>query len=521
MVYSNQQQNRYSIDNIIGQLPQSCYYHQCSCPATQVDPLSNVHFISKENRRHQRIPPPLSTNTIPINSPARSKRGTLSSPPSNQNLTTAATRYATTRFPFPPYITRFKSNQVTLNHFNEDIVHHFKNNHQINIEILNCRSSKVKCNNDEIDFLLYLKDSVSFASLYDQTIWPLKLAGNDYTFPSWPSIPPQLSLILKNVNVQIDLEDFTNEVKALVPDVKNVIRMKNKFGNNIHMIKLELVSLLARQDLIDAKKLIINYISYEVTEFLAPVTVLICSKYSGIGHFRKQCTEQNETCKTCVQTFADLKNHHCTMDPLCKHCNGNHLSNPMKCPIIKTFRAELTKKILNTNVRSSSTADNNNNNNNTNNNINNKYIYNPQNFPPLPTTQSTLNNSVMLKLDELMTKMSEVKEHLSNLTSKHEKYEQFMIEKTQNDERVNQQIELLLLNDQDLKKDLLQLKLLIERRDNLFMKLLFPMFEDLFSHIAALNQDKRGNTLDADLKVRLERYLIQVKKTKEGKLCMT
>ncbi|CAF4903843.1 unnamed protein product, partial [Rotaria sp. Silwood2] len=180
----------------------------------------------------------------------------------------------------------------------------------------------------------------------------------DYTFPSWPSIPPQLSLILKNVNVQIDLEDFTNEVKALVPDVKNVIRMKNKFGNNIHMIKLELVSLLARQDLIDAKKLIINYISYEVTEFLAPVTVLICSKYSGIGHFRKQCTEQNETCKTCVQTFADLKNHHCTMDPLCKHCNGNHLSNPMKCPIIKTFRAELTKKILNTNVRSSSTADN-------------------------------------------------------------------------------------------------------------------------------------------------------------------
>ncbi|CAF4298383.1 unnamed protein product [Rotaria sp. Silwood2] len=86
MVYSNQQQNRYSIDNIIGQLPQSCYYHQCSCPATQVDPLSNVHFISKENRRHQRIPPPLSTNTIPINSPARSKRGTLSSNPDDDDF---------------------------------------------------------------------------------------------------------------------------------------------------------------------------------------------------------------------------------------------------------------------------------------------------------------------------------------------------------------------------------------------------------------------------------------------------
>jgi hypothetical protein len=48
-------------------------------------------------------------------------------------------------------------------------------------------------------------------------------------------------------------------------------------------------------------------------------------------------------------------------------------------------------------------------------------------------------------------------------------------------------------------------------------KLLFPMFEDLFTVIAAQNQDKRGNPLDADLKCKLELYLIQMKKAREGK----
>jgi hypothetical protein len=51
----------------------------------------------------------------------------------------------------------------------------------------------------------------------------------------------------------------------------------------------------------------------------------------------------------------------------------------------------------------------------------------------------------------------------------------------------------------------------------MFTKLLIPMFEDLFSVIASQNHDKRGNPLDADLKYKLERYLMQVKKAREGK----
>ncbi|CAF4021462.1 unnamed protein product [Rotaria magnacalcarata] len=383
MVYNNLHQNRYSIDNLIGQPSQIGYNHQCPCPVKHYDPQTNVHFVSKGNHRHRRVPPPLISNLTSINSRTPSKRGSPSSDPDEEDF-------------------------------------------------------QVKCNNNDIDFLLYLKNSTSFALLYDKLNWPLTIAGKEFTFPSWPSIPPQLSVIIKNVNINIEFEEFSNEVKALVHDVINVVRMKNKFGNDIHLVKLELSSTSTRQDLLNAKKLIVNYISYDVIEFLSPATVLICSKCSGIGHFRKQCTEQHETCKTCAQAFAD---------PVCKHCSGNHLSNSAKCPVIKSFRAELTRMILNTDHQlhqsSSSSAKNNNHN----------YAYNLLNFPPLPAPQA-LNNSVMMKLDELMTKITDVKDHLAILSSKHDKFEQFMIDKTQQDELVKQQMDLLQKNDHELKKDL-------------------------------------------------------------------
>ncbi|CAF5012932.1 unnamed protein product [Rotaria sp. Silwood1] len=41
------------------------------------------------------------------------------------------------------------------------------------------------------------------------------------------------------------------------------------------------------------------------------------------------------------------------------------------------------------------------------------------------------------------------------------------------------------------------------------------MFEDLFSFIAAQNCDKRGNPLDVDLKCKLNRYVVQMKKAIE------
>lgn len=124
---------------------------------------------------------------------------------------------------------------------------------------------------------------------------------------------------------------------------------------------------------------------------------------------------------------------------------------------------------------------------------------------------------MLTKLDELLGKITEVKNHLANLESKYNSLEQFMIEKKENDLLVKENLNLLSKQSTEFKKELTHHSLLIERHENLFIKLIVPMFEDLFGLIASQNKDTKGNILDADLKLKLERYLIQMKKTKEGK----
>jgi hypothetical protein len=424
------------------------------------------------------------------------------------SITNESARYAQTRFPFPPYILRFKSGKVTENQVKEGIIDHCKKNHQVEIQVANCRLSNVMHNNDEYDILLFIKDVISFSFLLDQSHWPNRFSNENYSFRSSPSIPPQLCLLIKNVDLRLDFDEFSAEVKELYPQVKNVIRMKNKLQNNIKLVKLELTSPLVREELLNMKKITINYITYDIDEYLAPANVLICSKCMAIGHFRKQCTQVKDTCRTCGEQYADIKDHNCSEIDKCIHCQQNHKSNSLKCPVVKSFRAELTKKLLNLNHHPAPTA--------SMNNIKN-FVYDATNFPPLPAPQAFENNPIMMKLNDLIGKISEVKDHLTNLTLKHDKFEQFMLEKIQNDEHIKESIDLLSKNALVLKKDVVQQNLLIERHDNLFSKLLFPMFEDLFAVIPAQNQDKRGNPLDADLKCKLERYLIQMKKAREGK----
>jgi hypothetical protein len=135
----------------------------------------------------------------------------------------------------------------------------------------------------------------------------------------------------------------------------------------------------------------------------------------------------------------------------------------------------------------------------------------------MPAPQFLTNNPMMVKLDDLLEKMSEVNVHLSSLELKHDKFEQFMMEKNESDSLIKENFNLLSNQSVELKKDVVHHSLLIQQHENMFIKLIIPMFEDLFRLIAMQNHDRKGNPLDADLKIKLERYLIQMKKAKEGK----
>ncbi len=89
----------------------------------------------------------------------------------------------------------------------------------------------------------------------------------------------------------------------------------------------------------DKGYMVINYIKYDVKEYLPQATILICSKCMGLGHFRKQCKPTEVTCKVCSERCDDMKNHNCSGTAKCIHCGGNHSSNAYKCKVIKQFRA--------------------------------------------------------------------------------------------------------------------------------------------------------------------------------------
>ncbi|CAF1590902.1 unnamed protein product [Rotaria magnacalcarata] len=169
------------------------------------------------------------------------------------SITTESTRYAQTRFPFPPFIIRFNVGRITSNQIKEGLTSHCNKNFQMEINILNCRLSN-RSSNNEYDFLLFLKDASSFSFLLDTNHWPNTFGNTNYTFPYSPSIPPPLSLIIKNVDLRLDFKDFSNEIKTNYPQVKNVIRLKNKFNNEIKLVKLELSSATVREELLLEKE---------------------------------------------------------------------------------------------------------------------------------------------------------------------------------------------------------------------------------------------------------------------------
>ncbi|CAF3535786.1 unnamed protein product [Rotaria socialis] len=257
--------------------------------------------------------------------------------------------------------------------------------------------------------------------------------------------------------------------------------MKNKFGNNIKLVKIELTSYEIRRQLLADKKLIINYISYDIDQYLAPINVLICSKCCGLGHFRKQCVELTETCRTCSGKFTDLKDHRCTASPKCKHCNGDYTSNSMKCPVVKSFRADLTRKILsNSNsinrplLPTVSTKSN------------NGFHFNPPNFPALNKGWSQSDSPMMSKLNDLLTGLANVNTTLSKLYETNTKFEKFMADKNIHDIELSKEVESLKLHNTKLEEDMRELNSktdqhadLLKQVNQFFKRLLLPAMDGI------------------------------------------
>lgn len=264
-----------------------------------------------------------------------------------KEVSVAARSFATTRYPFAPFHVIFKSN-VKDRLVIDEVVKHAKEQ-MVELKVVSYRH---KLGDNGYSLLIFVDNIESFCFLNIDTNWPNRLVNVEFSIKK-PSIPPQLCLILLNVSLNIDWEEFVIDVKDRYPDVVNVIRLKNRNQRPVPTVKIELNCGNIRESILQHKQMNIGYISYKVVEYLAPVQVLLCGNCCEIGHFQKNCPLKSGTiCKTCGEKCMDIKNHECSGQPNCIRCGESHKSTDAKCQIIRSYRAALTRNLLQRPVQS-------------------------------------------------------------------------------------------------------------------------------------------------------------------------
>ena len=293
--------------------------------------------VSDQHYQHNNIP--MYTN-IPL---ALTQQPIIHSNMYQQQPSLAACRFASTRYPFSPFTIIF-SQEVRKKLVVDELLNHGINNKNFELKMAAYRRGHSE--NNEHRLLVFVENTESFAFLYNLDNWPSTLAGYQFTIKR-SSIPPQLSVVLPSVSLQIDWEDFVQELKSNYSGITDIIRLKNKAQQPVRAVKVEFLSVQERDSLLEAGELSAMHMKFKVIEYFVQAKVLVCSNCYGLGHFRKNCPQKEEsTCKTCGEKYQNVKDHQCSGVARCVHCGGAHNSNDLKCKVVKDYRAALTRNLL-------------------------------------------------------------------------------------------------------------------------------------------------------------------------------
>ncbi|CAF4762426.1 unnamed protein product, partial [Rotaria socialis] len=212
-----------------------------------------------------------------------------------------------------------------------------------------------------------------------------------------------------------------------------------------------------------------------------------------------------------------LRQHKCSTVIKCIHCDGDHHSNALKCPIVKSYRSTLTKKLLSVNrPPPPPSAWSNNNNNNGNANINNNYQHNWSDYPQLPPPQqqnipySAVSNEMINKIGELIGSMQKFNDTLKRIEKKNQDFEQFIVDSKNNDASLFKKLDQLNEKDKDYKKVHTQHDIKLTRHENVFTKLVLPMLDEIAKFMVNINVDINRGVLNADFQVTINRMRAQL-----------
>ena len=77
------------------------------------------------------------------------------------------------------------------------------------------------------ELLLFVGNLESFVLLYDEQKWPLTINSLNFEKIHPTHLPPQFSIILRNVPIGYDMNEFINDMKNEYLDVADAYRISN------------------------------------------------------------------------------------------------------------------------------------------------------------------------------------------------------------------------------------------------------------------------------------------------------
>ena len=121
-------------------------------------------FLTRKKHANRSVSPGItlvknaSAPAVSRNTSSNAARVTPALFKTQQVITTAATRYAVTRYPFLPFTILVKSINVDINQTKRDSSTHVANVYRIDMNIIGCRRSNIHGNDNEFDLLIYIKE---------------------------------------------------------------------------------------------------------------------------------------------------------------------------------------------------------------------------------------------------------------------------------------------------------------------------------------------------------------------------
>ncbi|CAF3212807.1 unnamed protein product [Rotaria socialis] len=193
------------------------------------------------------------------------------------------------------------------------------------------------------DLQCYTKSIALFVFLCDANNYPEKIL-NTMIQPNPPKyLPTQRSVIIKYVPRSIEFDEIKNEICTRFRSIFNIEEMKGATSVKSRHIRMELSDQDEYEKMIYGQSIPISGQLFEVTEFLAPPRLIICSKCNIPGHLKKECNSNIEKCKKCGSNRNEGDHKECAI--VCHHCNGNHEATSYECPFINDYRKELMIKL--------------------------------------------------------------------------------------------------------------------------------------------------------------------------------